>query len=128
MPLRSLGSSTVPQRSLLPYIVLGVIALAIVWGLVATGVWNDILKYRKDIVYLLKQHLVLVAVSGSAAIVTGVLMGVWLSRPWMARHAEATIQVVTHGGTMTRPSAAIARPDMIDAEMTCPPGSIDGKR
>jgi len=94
MPLRSLGSSTVPQRSLLPYIVLGIIALAIVWGLVATGVWNDILKYRKDIVYLLKQHLVLVAVSGSAAIVTGVLMGIWLSRPWMARHAEATIQVV----------------------------------
>jgi hypothetical protein len=61
MPLRSLGTSTVPQRSLLPYIVLGIIALAIVWGLVATGVWNDILKYRKDIVYLLKQHLVLVA-------------------------------------------------------------------
>ena len=94
MPLRSLGNSTVPQRSLLPYTVLGVIALAIVWGLVATGVWNDILKYRKDIVYLLKQHLVLVAVSGSAAIVSGVLMGIWLSRPWMARHAEATIQVV----------------------------------
>jgi len=94
MPLRSLGSSTVPQRSMLPYVVLGVIALAIVWGLVATGVWNDILKYRKDIVYLTKQHLVLVSVSGSAAIVTGVLMGIWLSRPWMSRYAEATIQVV----------------------------------
>ena len=94
MPLRSLGSSMVPQRSMLPYVVLGVIALAIVWGLVATGVWNDILKYRKDIVYLTKQHLVLVSVSGSAAIVTGVLMGIWLSRPWMSRYAEATIQVV----------------------------------
>lgn len=94
MPLRSLGSSMVPQRSLLPYIVLGLIALAIVWGLVATGVWNDMLKYKKDIVYLLKQHLVLVAVSGSAAIVTGILMGVWLSRSWMERYAEATIQVV----------------------------------
>lgn len=94
MPLRSLGSSMVPQRSMLPYIVLGIIALAIVWGLVATGVWNDMLKYRKDIVYLLKQHLVLVAVSGSAAIVSGILMGIWLSRPWMSRYAEATIQVV----------------------------------
>ena len=94
MALRSLGSSAVPQRSLLPYVVLGLIALAIVWALVATGVWNDILKYRKDVVYLLKQHLVLVAVSGSLAIVTGVLMGIWLSRPWMSRYAEATIQVV----------------------------------
>jgi len=94
MPLRSLGSSMVPQRSMLPYVVLGLIALAIVWSLVATGVWNDMLKYRKDIVYLLKQHLVLVAVSGSAAIVSGVLMGIWLSRPWMSRYAEATIQVV----------------------------------
>jgi osmoprotectant transport system permease protein len=84
----------VPQRSLLPYVVLGLIALALVWGLVATGVWSDIVKYRKDVVYLTKQHLVLVGVSGSAAIVTGVLMGIWLSRPWMSRHAEATIQVV----------------------------------
>jgi osmoprotectant transport system permease protein len=94
MAPRSLGSPAVPQRSLLPYVVLGIIALAIVWGLVATGVWDDMLRYRKDIVYLTKQHLVLVAVSGSAAIVTGVLMGIWLSRPWMARYAEATIQVV----------------------------------
>ena len=94
MPLRSLGSSTVPQRSLLPYIVLASLALAIVWGLVASGVWNDMLKYRKDIVYLTKQHLVLVGVSGALAIVSGVLTGIWLSRPWMKRHAEATIQAV----------------------------------
>jgi len=94
MPLRSLGSSTVPQRSLLPYIVLASLALAIVWGLVASGVWNDMLKYRKDIVYLTKQHLVLVGVSGALAIVSGVLTGIWLSRPWMKRYAEATIQAV----------------------------------
>jgi osmoprotectant transport system permease protein len=94
MPLRSLGSSTVPQRSLVPYVVLGSLALAIVWGLVASGVWNDMLKYRKDIVYLTKQHLVLVGVSGALAIVSGVLIGIWLSRPWMKRYAEATIQAV----------------------------------
>ena len=92
--LRSLSSSTVPQRSLLPYIVLGGLALAIVWGLVASGVWSDMLKYRKDIVYLTKQHLVLVGVSGALAIVSGVALGIWLSRPWMARYAEATIQAV----------------------------------
>lgn len=82
------------QRSMLPYAVLGAIALAIVWALVASGLWNDILRYRKDIAYLTKQHLVLVATSGSAAIVTGVALGIWLSRPAMARYAEATIQVV----------------------------------
>ena len=82
------------QRSLLPYVVLGGIALAMVWALVATGLWTDILKYRKDILYLTKQHLVLVAISGSAAIVTGVALGVWLARPAMARYAEATIQAV----------------------------------
>jgi osmoprotectant transport system permease protein len=82
------------QRSLLPYVVLVGIALAIVWALVATGLWTDILKYRKDVVYLTKQHLVLVAISGSAAIVTGIGLGIWLARPAMARYAEATIQAV----------------------------------
>ena len=81
-------------HSMLPYVVLAGIALAIVWVLAASGLWTDILRYRKDIIYLTKQHLVLVAVSGSAAIVTGVALGVWLSRPAMARHAEATIQAV----------------------------------
>jgi osmoprotectant transport system permease protein len=88
------SSAVAPQRSLLPYAVLGLIALAIAWALVTSGLWNDILRYRKDILYLSKQHLVLVAISGGAAIVTGVAIGIWLSRPWMARYAEATIQAV----------------------------------
>ncbi|HTI49091.1 MAG TPA: ABC transporter permease [Casimicrobiaceae bacterium] len=95
--LRTLSISMVPQRSLVPYVVLGAIALSIVWGLVASGMWNDMLRYRKDVVYLTKQHLVLVGVSGSLAIVSGVALGVWLSRPWMRRYAEATIQVVNMG-------------------------------
>ena len=82
------------QRSMLPYAVLAGIALVIVWVLVASGLWTDILRYRKDIIYLTKQHLVLVAVSGGAAIVTGVSLGIWLSRPSMARYAEATMQAV----------------------------------
>lgn len=91
---RSLSHSLVLQRSLLPFVVLGCVALVIVWGLVASGMWNDILKHRKDITYLIKQHLVLVGVSGALAITSGVAIGIWLSRPWMARCAEATIQVV----------------------------------
>jgi osmoprotectant transport system permease protein len=81
-------------RSKLPYVVLGGIALAIALGLYASGLAAEILRYKKDIVYLTKQHLVLVAVSGSAAIVSGVAIGIWLSRPWMARWAEGAIQAV----------------------------------
>ena len=95
--MRVFATSMVPQRSLLPYAVLGSIALVMVWALIASGVWSDMLKYRKDIAYLTKQHLVLVSVSGSLAIASGVLIGIWLSRPWMARHAEAAIQVVNMG-------------------------------
>ncbi len=87
-------AAALPTRSKLPYLVLGGIALAITLALWASGLGADILGYRKDIVYLTKQHLVLVAVSGSAAIVLGVATGVWLSRPWMARWAEGVIQAV----------------------------------
>ena len=39
---------------------------------------------------------------------------------------KATIHAVTQGGATTRPRAAMPRPDMIDAAMTCVPGSIEG--
>jgi len=83
-----------PRRSLMPYAVLATIAVAIAVALVASGLWTDMLRYRKDVVYLIKQHLMLVGISGSLAIVSGIAAGVWLSRPWMARYAEGTIQVV----------------------------------
>ena len=82
------------RRSALPPLVLGAIALAIAWGLYASGLATEILGYKKDIVYLTKQHLVLVGISGSLAIVTGVALGIWLSRPSMARWAEGVIQAV----------------------------------
>jgi len=87
-------STVIAPRSKMPYVVLAGIALAIAWGLYASGLGTEILGYRKDIVYLTKQHLVLVAISGAAAIVTGVSIGLWLSRPWMARWAEGAIQAV----------------------------------
>ena len=84
-----------PQgRSLMPYAVLGAIMLAIAAALIESGLWSDMLRYRKDVFYLVKQHLLLVSVSGTLAIVCGVAVGIWLSRPWMERYAEATIQVV----------------------------------
>jgi len=81
-------------RSKVPYLVLAGIALAIGLGLWASGLLADILRYRKDILYLTRQHLVLVAVSGGAAIVSGVAIGIALSRPWMERWAEGAIQAV----------------------------------
>ena len=89
MPATALAS-----RSKLPYIVLATIAVALALALWRSGLGSEILGYRKDIVYLTKQHLVLVAISGSAAIIVGVAIGIWLSRPWMARWAEGAIQAV----------------------------------
>jgi osmoprotectant transport system permease protein len=74
--------------------VLAVIVAALAWALYASGLASDILRYRKDIVYLTRQHLMLVAISGSLAIVVGVAIGIWLSRPWMERWAEGAIQAV----------------------------------
>jgi len=87
-------TATAPGRSTLPYVVLGAIALTIAWGLYTSGLATDILRYQKDIVYLSKQHLVLVAVSGSLAIAFGIALGIWLSRPWMARWSDGIIQAV----------------------------------
>jgi osmoprotectant transport system permease protein len=89
-----MNGAVVATRSKMPYLVLLAIAAAIACGLWVSGLGADILKYRKDIVYLTKQHLVLVAVSGGAAIVFGVAIGIWLSRPWMARWADGAIQAV----------------------------------
>lgn len=81
-------------RSFVPYVVLAAIVAIIAVALYASGLAADMLRYRKDVVYLLRQHLVLVAVSGSFAIAIGVATGVWLTRPSMARWAEGTIQAV----------------------------------
>ena len=89
-PRRGAGTG----RSSLPYVVLAVIALAIAGGLYASGLLADVLRYRKDVVYLLRQHLLLVGISGSLAIATGVGAGIWLTRPSMARYAEGVIQAV----------------------------------
>jgi len=89
-----MSTAAVAARSRLPYGVLLAVALAVAWGLYYSGLGADILRYRKDIAYLTKQHLALVAISGSAAIAFGVGIGVWLSRPWMARWAEGAIQAV----------------------------------
>ncbi len=71
----------------------------------ASGVLPQIFELWEDIVFLTQQHLGLVAISGSLAIVVGIPLGVWLTRPSMRRYAEIVIQVLNIGTTI--PTLAI---------------------
>lgn len=66
----------------------------------ASGLLDQMLFYREDIVYLSQQHMMLVAASGGAAILVGVPVGIWLSRPAMERYAETVMQVFNIGTTI----------------------------
>lgn len=89
-----------------PLIVLGIIA-AFALGITAqkSGLIDSILKYRSDIVFLSKQHMTIVAISGGLAILCGVPIGLWLSRPRMRRAAESIMQALNIGSTI--PTLAI---------------------
>jgi osmoprotectant transport system permease protein len=65
-----------------------------------SGVVGQITLYWDDIVYLTQQHVFLVATSGGAAILVGVPVGIWLSRPSMERYAESIMQVFNIGTTI----------------------------
>lgn len=65
-----------------------------------SGLLPEIFYYWPDIVYLGRQHLVLVAISGGLAIAVGIPLGVLLTRPFMRRAAENAIQVVNLGQTI----------------------------
>jgi osmoprotectant transport system permease protein len=78
------------------------LAVAFLLGVVAQrgGLIDQIGKYRGDIVFLSRQHLELVAISGGLAIVVGVPLGLWLSRSSMRRYAETIMQVLNLGSTI----------------------------
>lgn len=83
--------------------VFGVLLLAVfAFGVVAqrSGFLDEIAKYRSDVVRLAQQHMKLVAISGGLAIVLGVPLGLWLSRPSMRRMAEPIMQGLNIGSTL----------------------------
>ena len=86
---------------------LAVLAIVFVLGAWAwsSGLLPSMWDLRGDIWYLLKEHLWMVFVSGGLAIVTGVPLGVFLSRPHMQRYAETLMQVLNIGTTI--PTLAI---------------------
>ncbi|MEO7133793.1 MAG: ABC transporter permease [Vicinamibacterales bacterium] len=51
-------------------------------------------------IYLSQQHMRIVAISGRLAILVGVPLGMWLSRPSMRRVAESLMQVLNIGSTI----------------------------
>lgn len=77
------------------------------WAILAFGIWigasgliGQMAYYWEDIVYLTEQHVILVLASGTAAICVGVPVGIWLSRPSMARAAETIMQIFNIGTTI----------------------------
>lgn len=71
----------------------------------ARGVLASIAKYWGDIVYLARQHMEMVAVSGALAILVGVPLGILLTRRGVRRYASGIIQIVNLGTTV--PTLAI---------------------
>src|SRR3954447_15745772 len=65
-----------------------------------SGLFDQIAKYWSDIVYLARQHMKIVAISGGLAIAAGVPLGIWLSRPRMRRSAESIMQGLNIGSTI----------------------------
>lgn len=90
--------SALTGRALLVISVVLVFALGIL--VQRSGLVDAIAKYRSDIVFLSQQHMKLVAISGSLAIIAGVPLGLWLSRPRMRRSAESIMQALNIGSTV----------------------------
>lgn len=92
------------MRTALTGRVLIVVSLIAAFGLGVlaqrTGLFDQIAKYRSDIIYLSQQHMKLVAISGGLAIAVGVPFGLWLSRPNMRRVAESMMQALNIGSTI----------------------------
>ena len=66
----------------------------------ASGLMPTIVGYRDDIVFLGRQHLALVAISGGLAIAIGVPLGVLLTRAALRRYSASALQALNIGATV----------------------------
>ncbi|MBY4677541.1 ABC transporter permease [Marinobacterium arenosum] len=69
------------------------------------GFIDEMLSYQEDVIYLAWQHIELVALSGSIAILIAIPLGILLSRPRLAHIAETAMQGLNIGTTV--PTLAI---------------------
>ncbi|MBN9447539.1 MAG: ABC transporter permease subunit, partial [Bosea sp.] len=67
------------------------------WG---SGLLPGLLERWDDIAYLGQQHVELVALSGGAAILFGVPLGILLTRPRFRRIGDAAVQILNIGATI----------------------------
>ena len=87
------------------YIFISIIMFMIGIQLQASGFIDALYGYQDDIIYLTKQHLSLVGISASIAIILAIPLGVILSRPRFAKTAETFMQGLNIGTTV--PTLAI---------------------
>ncbi|MDQ2694794.1 MAG: ABC transporter permease [Pseudomonadota bacterium] len=66
----------------------------------SSGLLDSLRERWEDIVFLGREHILLVAVSGGLAILVGVPLGVALSRPGLRRVAEGMMQLLNVGTTI----------------------------
>ncbi|WP_210547224.1 ABC transporter permease [Rhodoferax sp. PAMC 29310] len=85
----------------------GSVYLVGVAALVSVGIWlerlglvEEVRRYWSDIVYLTGQHIELTLISGGLAILTGIPIGILLSRPSMRRWAESLMQILNISTTI----------------------------
>jgi osmoprotectant transport system permease protein len=82
------------------WLLLALGACLIGWWIDRSGLLETLLGYQDDIVYLTGQHIELTLISGSLAIVTGIPLGILLSRPFFRRSSENLMQVLNIGTTI----------------------------
>ncbi len=92
------GSAEGPERLRRTLLLATVFAFGIWAG--SAGIVDVAYDYWEDIAYLTPQHIMLTLISGGLAIVLGVPLGIWLSRPHMRRFAESLMQVLNIGTTI----------------------------
>jgi osmoprotectant transport system permease protein len=66
----------------------------------ASGLLPTIASYGDDIVFLGRQHIALVAISGGLAIAVGVPLGILLTRAGLQRYSGAALQSLNIGATV----------------------------
>lgn len=79
-----------------PLVIIALVALVVR----VAGLAGSILDHWGDILYLARQQVELVAISGSLAILVGVPLGIILSRPLFRRVADSAMQALNIGTTM----------------------------
>ena len=95
---RAAGNVRPPARAIRNLVLVAVFGAGI-WAQ-ASGLVDDILFLWGDIVFLTRQHLVLVGVSWGLAVAVGIPIGIWLSRPSMRGTAETIMQGLNIGTTI----------------------------